>query len=397
MFRIFTRKVLAGRLAYTTNRLRFQDVIPTSYRGFASNAFENSSDLLKRQSTPNRRCFISTTCVACLENDTTFNTDLNLTQTDVLNEIPNTEFTDVALSSPVNGLESFADYGLGGWDLPHHWVQSMLEVLHSQMGIHWIPTLMIATVTCRLLALPAYVKMRDFIVRSHNHLPQQMKIQQEMQHLRGLARQRKAAEYMDFLRDKDMNPLKALLYQMPTMITFMSFFAALRGIAEAGLPSFTTSGLFWFGNLAIPDPYYILPIASCVSMHLLIRFGAATAEAGPATNVPIVKKILMWSPFVCLPFFFYQPAAMFVFWLTSNLFSLVQMNVFLLPQVKRFFNIQEMTQHPKAVIEAMQKQMNPFEMARKQKEQQRVAESAAQKMQEHMRQLQKFSKDKKNP
>ena len=53
-------------------------------------------------------------------------------------------------------------------------IQSLLEILHTNVGISWLPTLMIATVSLRLLALPAYVKMRSFTARTNNHMPEQV-------------------------------------------------------------------------------------------------------------------------------------------------------------------------------------------------------------------------------
>uniref|UniRef100_F6T7B1 Uncharacterized protein n=1 Tax=Ciona intestinalis TaxID=7719 RepID=F6T7B1_CIOIN len=187
--------------------------------------------------------------------------------------------------------QSFAELGLGGWDWPHHWIQSMLEFLNVQLGVPWIPAIAIATLTLRLLALPAYIRMRSFIARSHNSQPEQMRLQAAAKSATSkLEQQRKMLEYMDFLREKNINPVKALLYQLPIGITFLSFFSAMRGMTQAKVPSLMEGGALWFTDLTIVDPYFLLPTLSCTSLYLLFRFGGAATEVGPMAEVPFVLR-----------------------------------------------------------------------------------------------------------
>ena len=291
--------------------------------------------------------------------------------------------------------ESFADYGLGGHVYPHNWLQSGMEFIHNGLDIGWMPTIALITVALRILAIPTYIKMRQFNVRSHNHLPEQLEIQASMMNGNPIEKQRKKLEMMEFLKEKGLNPLKPLLYSLPISAIFVSFFAALRGISEAKLPSFVNGGVLWFSDLTVADPYYVLPLLSCVSLHLLIRFGAATAEVGAAESIPLFKKILLWSPFVFYPFAVFQPACMFIFWMTSNFFSLLLMFLFSNRTVRSFCGIPEQKRHSTAVLENMKKLKftNIIENAKKQAA---LRDAALKKVNNHIDKINKTRTEKMN-
>lgn len=52
---------------------------------------------------------------------------------------------------------------------------------------------------------------------------------------------------------------------------FMSFFFALKGMSNIPVESMKEGGLFWFADLTICDPYYILPLLTSVTMWATIE------------------------------------------------------------------------------------------------------------------------------
>nr|XP_039254875.1 mitochondrial inner membrane protein OXA1L-like [Styela clava] len=138
-------------------------------------------------------------------------------------------------------------------------------------------------------------------------------------------------EYQTFLQKNNINPLKPLIINIPNMIFFSSMFIGLRQMCEAHVPSLVNGGILWFQNLSISDPYMILPVLSCLSMAAIIRSGAAASELGPAGEIKGIRKILMWTPVIGLPFLIYQPSAIFIFWITSM--QIEQLISLLLPSV----------------------------------------------------------------
>jgi len=283
-------------------------------------------------------------------------------------------------------LKSFADYGLGGYIWPSQLLQNLMEVLNVNIGLPWIATIMTTCVILRTIAIPFYAKMQVFHTKSHNCMPEQMRIQTEIAMCTNLHdKQRKQKELMDFMQKNGTNPILMLPYMMPTAIIFMSFFAAMRQMANVKLPSLTDGGTLWFTDLTVCDPTYILPVLVALSLHSLIRFGGtATVEGGgPMADNPMFKNILLYGPFAMIPFIMWQPSALFLFWITSNCYSFFQMRLFRNEQVRNYFNI------PKKV------NVSPAQQMLLMKKQQELMQSAFKKMKHHQEVMKKFSDDQK--
>lgn len=52
---------------------------------------------------------------------------------------------------------------------------------------------------------------------------------------------------------------------------FISFFLGIRGLANYPLESMMYGGLLWFPDLTVPDPYYILPVFTAVTMFITME------------------------------------------------------------------------------------------------------------------------------
>lgn len=46
---------------------------------------------------------------------------------------------------------------------------------------------------------------------------------------------------------------------------------AIRGMANLPVESMKTGGLYWFTNLTIPDPFYLLPVMTCTTLLIAIE------------------------------------------------------------------------------------------------------------------------------
>jgi len=52
---------------------------------------------------------------------------------------------------------------------------------------------------------------------------------------------------------------------------FISFFLGIRGLANYPLESMMYGGILWFPDLSVPDPYYILPVFTAVTMLITME------------------------------------------------------------------------------------------------------------------------------
>lgn len=110
-------------------------------------------------------------------------------------------------------------------------------------------------------------------------------------------------------------------------------------------PSIAEGGLAWFTDLTLRDPYLLLPAACSIALGASIYrgldpktiFGSVTNTSRPARLenrvFDMIRRVSLFLPSFPL-LIFYNPAAMFLYWLTT--FSLTHVNYFILDQFLPF-------------------------------------------------------------
>jgi YidC/Oxa1 family membrane protein insertase len=93
-------------------------------------------------------------------------------------------------------------------------------------------------------------------------------------------------------------------------------FYVIRGFGDTH-PSFTSGGILWFQDLSAYDPFYILPVVSALTM-------LAASEITSKHIDPQQRWIMRTLPVVFTIFLLTFPAGLFMYWITSNLVTLVQ-------------------------------------------------------------------------
>ena len=80
-----------------------------------------------------------------------------------------------------------------------------------------------------------------------------------------------SAELFALYKKNGCNPYKMALTPLMQLPVFISFFMALRQMAAVPVESMKTGGLYWFTDLTVPDPYYILPFMGCGAFIAIIE------------------------------------------------------------------------------------------------------------------------------
>jgi YidC/Oxa1 family membrane protein insertase len=94
-------------------------------------------------------------------------------------------------------------------------------------------------------------------------------------------------------------------------------FGGTPGRTEPEYPSFVNGGIMWFQDLSQADPTYLLPIISAVTM-------LAATEITLKNVDPQQRWLMRLLPVGFTVFLISFPAGLFVYWITSNLFTLAQ-------------------------------------------------------------------------
>ncbi|KAF9912896.1 Mitochondrial inner membrane protein oxa1l [Linnemannia zychae] len=234
-------------------------------------------------------------------------------------------------------------------------LETVLEAVHISTGLPWWATIAATTVAIRTALVPFIVKLQGNTARLHNVKPQlerlteNMKLAKETNDTAALARF--SAQTQELFAKNDCNPLKSLmlpLLQAPVMI---SFYLALRDMANLPVPQFRDGGLAWFTDLTIADPTYVLPVASSLGFLAIMELGS---EAGGVAQPKAMKNVMRVMAVAMVPLTMNFPSAIFVYWLTSNMFTAGQILFFKTPAVRKFFNIPQLINHPKPKVAVKQ-------------------------------------------
>lgn len=117
---------------------------------------------------------------------------------------------------------------------------------------------------------------------------------------------------MEFYKREKLNPMGGCL---PMLIQIPVFFALYYVLIES-VQLRQAPWIWWIHDLAVKDPYYILPVLMGLSM-------LAQQKLSPPPPDPTQAKVMMVMPLMFMVFFLWFPAGLVLYWLTNNVLSLL--------------------------------------------------------------------------
>lgn len=194
----------------------------------------------------------------------------------------------------------------------------ILKYFHFQLGLEWWLAIVLLTVVIRTLLFPLTVRQVKSMRAMQELRPEMEKIRNKYRD----DRQRQQQEQMKLFQERKVNPLGGCLPILIQMPIFIGIFYVIRKFGgafgtEATQPTFNTGGILWFQNLSAMDPYFVLPVLSAVTMLLSMEITNKSMEPQQRwlmRLLPIGITVFLWS----------FPAGLFVYWITSNIVTLVQ-------------------------------------------------------------------------
>ena len=204
-------------------------------------------------------------------------------------------------------LDLTVDYGWA-WFLakPLFWLLTFIQQLVQNWGVAIICVTLVVKAILYPLTKAQYTSMAKMRML-------QPKLQ-EMRERFGEDRQRMSQEMMKLYKDEKVNPLGGclpLLLQMPIFIAL--YWTFMEAVELRHAPFFG-----WIQDLSAQDPYYILPILMGASMFLLQKMSPT-----PVAD-PMQQKIMNFMPLIFMVFFLWFPAGLVLYWLVSNLITIIQ-------------------------------------------------------------------------
>ena len=140
---------------------------------------------------------------------------------------------------------------------------------------------------------------------------------QAMRERIGDDRQRMSQEMMELYKKEKVNPLGGclpLILQMPIFIAL--YWALMESVELRHSPFFG-----WITDLSAQDPLYILPLLMGASMFMIQKMSPTTVTD------PMQQKIMTFMPVMFTVFFLFFPSGLVLYWLVSNIVTLIQQSL----------------------------------------------------------------------
>lgn len=239
---------------------------------------------------------------------------------------------------------SLSSLGLGSSYTPVGIIQQLFEFAHVTLGLPWWSAIVCGTVLLRALVFPLLIKTQVNAEKLKRVQPELLKLQERMKDASNLQNPAVSAavtmEMQELFRKHNCHPIKSMLSPLVQMPLFISFFLSLRGMSYLPVESMKTGGLLWFTDLTIQDPYLALPILASASMLLTIETGADSSLAGNP-NAKMMKNVFRGICLAMVPLTYTFPAAIFNYWVTSNVITLGQSLFLKQKAVRRYYGLPE--------------------------------------------------------
>ncbi len=188
-------------------------------------------------------------------------------------------------------------------------VFALLQYIQSYVG-NWGWSIVIITILIKLVLYPLSYKGMVSMQKLKDLAPKMKEIQARYKD----DKQKQSAQMMELYKKHGANPMGGCL---PLILQIPVFFAIYRVL----LNSIELKGaewILWIDDLALMDPWFVLPILMGASMWLQQKITPNTMQDETQ------RKIFQMLPIVFTFFFLWFPAGLTLYWFVNNVFTISQ-------------------------------------------------------------------------
>jgi YidC/Oxa1 family membrane protein insertase len=222
------------------------------------------------------------------------------------------------LANIARGLDLTVDYGFLWWISKY--LFSLLQWIHTLVG-NWGLAIIVTTIIVKGAMYPLTKKQYESMAKMRTLKPKMDALKERF----GDDRQKMSQAMMELYKKDKVNPMGGcfpLLLQMPI---FLALYWVLLESVELRQADF----FLWITDLSVKDPFFVLPVLTGISMYLLQKLQPMTMTD------PMQQKIMQFMPVAMSLFFFIFPAGLVLYWLVSNVITLVQAKIIYSSMEKR--------------------------------------------------------------
>ena len=210
------------------------------------------------------------------------------------------------LSGLSEGLDYTVDYGiLSVISKPIFW---LLQQFHSLLG-NWGWAIIFVTLTLKIIFFYPSALSYKSMAKMKKLAPQLKSMNERYKN----DPQGKQKAMMAMYKKEKVNPLGGCLPMLIQIPVFMGLYWVLMESVELRQAPW----MFWYDDLSVKDPTFILPILMGASMFF-------QQKLNPSQMDPAQQKIFQWLPAIFTIMFLWFPAGLVLYWLVNNLLSMAQ-------------------------------------------------------------------------
>ena len=208
--------------------------------------------------------------------------------------------------------------------------EEVLVFFHDSFNVGWGVAIILLTVTIRALLLPLTLKQVKSMQEMQRIAPQMKELQAKYKE----DRQRLNQEMMKLYQEHKVNPFASCLPLLAQLPVFISLFYLLREDLRVEIcPEInaTNEGTRPCGQTDASEFLFIPDITNeatgAVLITLLVLYVGTQLASSLLMSVsadPRQRYIFMALPFIFIPFILNFPAGLLVYWITTNLWTIVQ-------------------------------------------------------------------------
>ncbi len=214
------------------------------------------------------------------------------------------------LDEIADGLGLTIDYGfLFMISKPLFWL--LLQI--QSLVLNWGVAIIIITLIVKGGMYPLTKAQYTSMAKMRDLAPKMAQLKERF----GDDRQKMSQATMEMYRKEKVNPAGGcfpLLLQMPIFLAL--YWVFLESVELRHAPF-----IFWIQDLSAMDPYFVLPALMGLSMFVMQKMQPMTIQD------PMQQKIMQYMPVVFSIFMAWFPSGLVLYWLVSNLISIVQMKI----------------------------------------------------------------------
>ncbi len=204
------------------------------------------------------------------------------------------------------GLDLVVDYGL--LTIIAKPLFALMTWLYTLLG-NWGWTIVVLTILIKAVFYPLSAASYRSMAKMKLVAPRLQALKEKL----GDDRQKLNTAMMEMYRTEKINPLGGCLPIVIQIPVFISLYYVLGSSVELrGAP-----WIWWIKDLAVQDPYFILPVVMMATMFLQMRLN-------PTPPDPMQAKIMMFMPLIFGAMMFFFPSGLVLYWCVNNILSIAQ-------------------------------------------------------------------------